>query len=89
MAWSPHKPETWPVRYGELKEETKFSWYKGYWDSNGAVMEESVVPSGTTVKITMVSRFGDVGVTTDFSVDRGNYGARVYLEQLENLRKDL
>lgn len=89
MAYTPHKPETWPVRYGELKEDTKFSWYKGYWDDQGPVMQEEIVSSGTTVKITMVSRFGDVGITTNLSKERGDYGARVYLDQLENLRKDL
>lgn len=85
----PHEPDTWPVRYGDLKQDTTFEWYQGYWENGNPVMRQEVVPAGTTVKITMVSRFGDVGVTTNFSVDRGNYGARVYCDQLENLRKDL
>lgn len=85
----PHQPDSWPVRYGDLTEDTQFSWYQGHWDSNGPVMREEVIPKGTTVKITMVSRFGDVGVTTDFTTERGNYGARVEINKLENLRKDL
>ena len=86
--WLPHKPETWPFVYGELKADTTFSWYEGYWENNEPVMREEIVPAGTTVKIVMVSRFGDIGVTTDLTAYRGNYGARISFDQLENLRKD-
>lgn len=41
--------------------------------------------AGTTVKVWMVSRFGDVGITDNFENPRG-YDARVEPEILENLK---
>lgn len=31
--WMPHKPETWPTRFGELQSDTQFSKYLGRWDT--------------------------------------------------------
>jgi hypothetical protein len=46
---------------------------------------ERVVKKGTPVKIVMVSRFGDVGITDNLKAEHG-YHARVTFDQLENLR---
>ena len=83
--WIPHKPETWPIRYGELQQDTKFSKYLGLWKDGEPAMKESIAKAGTTVKIVMASRFGDVGITDDLEATHG-YKARVLLEQLDNLR---
>lgn len=78
--WVPHKPDTWPFRLATLTEDTKFR----QWNGHGANPEftEYWRPKGTAVKIVMVSRFGDVGITTDLSADNG-YEARLGLEKLE------
>ena len=81
----PHKESTWKWRYGELKEDLQVSYYEGYWKDGEPVMRNSVLRKGTTVKIVMASRFGDVGITEDLSLERG-YGARVFLDALDNLR---
>ena len=83
--WIPHKPETWPTRFGELQSDTQFSKYLGRFDDNGPVMERWTAKAGTTVKIVMVSRFGDVGITEDLASER-NYRARLTLDKLDNLR---
>jgi hypothetical protein len=51
----PHKRETWDVEYGELTEDVRMSYYRGYWDGNEPAMDEYDVPAGTTVRIVMVS----------------------------------
>lgn len=78
--WVPHRPDTWPWRIGTLKADTAFRSWRGH----GAKPEftERTVPAGTRVKIVMVSRFGDVGITTDLAAETG-YGARVALAELE------
>lgn len=78
--WVPHERETWPWRVGKLKADTTFNTWHGW----GAVPEwtERIVPAGTPVKIVMVSRLGDVGITTNLDADRG-YQARVLLSDLE------
>lgn len=40
---------------------------------------------GTTYRVTMASRMGDVGITRDFAQDTG-YQQRVWLEHLTNFR---
>ena len=85
--WVPHKRETWPSRYGTLKKKTTMSFYMGHWDDGAPAMNEIECPSGTRVKIVMVSRFGDIGITNDLDVDHG-YGARVLLEDLINLSNE-
>jgi len=47
-------------------------------------MSHHVCKAGTTVKVWMVSRFGDVGIT-DNIIDPRGYDARVDPEILENL----
>lgn len=75
--WELHKPNTWDYRYADLIEDKK-------------PMEHSklsTIPKGTTVKINMVSRFGDVGITTNFEEDV-RYSARIYPHLLTNFRKE-
>ena len=45
-------------------------------------IREEIWDTGTLVKVVMVSRFGDCGITTELNVERG-YHARVMPEQLE------
>lgn len=40
------------------------------------------IPAGTIVKVVMVSRFGDCGITTDLKAENG-YTARVEISELE------
>lgn len=84
----PHKRETWDVEYGELTEDVRMSYYRGYWDGNEPAMDEYDVPAGTTVRIVMVSRFGDVGITEKLQNETG-YGKRLDISKLANLRKVL
>lgn len=88
LGYEPHKRDTWPKRYGELKRDVKFiSWPGQKRDSKGEpIMVDEVVPAGTTVKIVMVSRFGDVGVTLDLSADV-DYAARINIDDIANLRE--
>jgi hypothetical protein len=83
--WIPHQPETWPFRYGSLKKPLVMFHNTGKWAGNEPVSREVPLTAGTTVKIVMVSRFGDIGITEDLTAERG-YGARIMLEDLENLR---
>lgn len=78
--WVPHQRETWPWRIGTLKRDVEMRTWHGW----GAKPEFTyyTVPAGTPVKIVMVSRFGDVGITTDLSADIG-YSARVDLSDIE------
>ena len=56
------------------------------WNGHGADPEFTPVPmsAGSKVKVVMCSRFGDVGITPDLSVDKG-YIARVDPEDLSNV----
>jgi hypothetical protein len=78
--WVPHEPSTWPWRNARLREPVTFR----DWGRLGAKSEftERVVPAGTPVRIVMVSRLGDVGITTNMRAEHG-YNARVLLSQLE------
>ena len=80
--WIPHRRETWPWRYALLQDNTKFQ----KWNGHGAAPEftEYWLPAGTQVKIVMVSRLGDVGITPHLEADRG-YDARVFLDALEQI----
>jgi hypothetical protein len=84
----PHERNTWCFRFGETKKPITMEHYKGIWENGAPVMDKINLPIGTTVKIVMVSRFGDVGITNRLDTDR-NYGARVQLDDLENLRKNI
>jgi len=81
--WVPHHRETWPTRYGILKKGIIMEWYQGYWKDGEPVRKEESVPSGTKVKIVMVSRFGDIGITNKLDTDV-NYGARVEFDDLKD-----
>lgn len=87
MEWVPHKPETWPYRYGELKQGVMAHRYLGGWKDGEPMTDDYLIPEGTTVKIVMVSRFGDVGIT-DRLEDERNYVSRVTREFLVNLRAE-
>lgn len=82
--WVPHQRETWPWRVGKLKRDVIGSVYRGYWENGEPVMEYHTIKAGTAVKIVMVSRFGDVGIT-DKVEDEFNYMARVNLDDLERI----
>ena len=71
--------------FAEVTKPTTLSFYQGYWDENKPVTVDHEIPEGTTVKIVMWSRFGDVGITDDLEADCG-YGARVNLSELKNVR---
>ena len=79
--WLPHKPETWTHRYAKLRRALRLQHYEGYWKDGKPVMRTVDRYAGDAVKIVMVSRFGDVGVTENLDADTG-YGARVYLNDL-------
>lgn len=55
--------------------------YAGHWKDGEPVMNEVPCEAGQRVKIVMVSRFGDVGITEDLTAENG-YGARVMLDDL-------
>lgn len=78
--WHAHKPETWPFQMAKLRQPTEFR----KWNGHGANPEFTVywLPPGTPVKIVMVSRFGDVGITENLQAQNG-YGARLCLSLLE------
>lgn len=83
-SWVPHKRATWPFRFAILCEATRFpEWVGLKRDERGApIFAYRWAPAGTKVKIVMVSRFGDVGITDDLTAEFG-YLARVGLEKLE------
>jgi hypothetical protein len=86
-SWVPHQPQTWEFRYADLKEDMIFSEYQGHWnDVPEPVMVKRTVPKGTTVRIVMVSRFGDIGITDHLEKEYG-YECRVDPDRLENYRK--
>ena len=62
-------------------------WNGNHYSSTEANMTDVHVPAGTTLKIVMVSRFGDCGLTDDLNADTG-YSLRVDLdsEVLSNIR---
>ena len=88
VGFIPHKHESWPHRYAELKIDTKIRWWNGHYRKKGVPeFTYEVLPAGSTVKIVMASRFGDVGITPRLDEEYG-YQARVTLDDLTNLRKD-
>ena len=81
--WIPHRKETWPTRYGILKKDVTMGWYQGYWKDGEPVMKDEFVSAGTKVKIVMVSRFGDIGITNKLDTDT-SYGTRVEFDELRD-----
>ena len=88
MGYEPHQRETWSKRYGELMRPVSFRYWDGASrDKTGcALMVEELVPAMTTVKIVMVSRFGDVGITKNLDAETG-YQARIAIDDIANLRE--
>lgn len=84
--WIPHKPETWPWRFATVKRDVMGYEYQGYWAEQSPVMKNHLIPKGTTVKIVMVSRFGDVGITDDLAREFG-YRARVSFDDLAAIQE--
>jgi hypothetical protein len=60
----------------ELAKPIVMQHYLGHWDDRGPVCNCYEVPSGTPVRVTMASRFGDVGITDRIEKPNG-CGARV------------
>lgn len=83
----PHKPDTWKWHYGELRTEQTMRWWNGHDHKHKGLPEftEEALPAGTTVKIVMASRMGDIGITSKLDATHG-YGARCFLDDLTNLR---
>lgn len=79
--WVPHRENTWTYRYAKLRKPLVMSHYTQRWVGNEPQFREVPCEAGQKVKIVMVSRFGDVGITEDLSADVG-YGARVALTEL-------
>jgi hypothetical protein len=61
--------------------------YLGYWNATEPAMKPTPYKAGDLVKVVMVSRFGDCGITTDLKKENG-YAARVEPESLELVQSD-
>jgi hypothetical protein len=85
--WEPHKPETWTYKFAHLKNPLTLLHYKHYSSAGEPQFDEVPCAAGQRVKIVMVSRFGDVGITDDLLADNG-YGARVSLDALCNFHNE-
>jgi len=83
--WVPHKREVWPWSFGRLKRNVVGERYLGVWDKNGPVYEPVPMPQGTLVRIVMVSRFGDIGITPILD-DRVGHVARISFDDIERER---
>lgn len=84
-SWIPHEPDTWPFRFAIVKQPTRLlEWVDRKRDpiTYEPIMVERRIPAGTKVKIVMVSRLGDVGITDDLTAKTG-YLARVFLSDLK------
>lgn len=81
--WMPHKPETWAYRFADLRKPVDMEHYNQQWKDDQPKFNKVHCASGTRVKIVMVSRFGDVGITENLKAENG-YGARVNLDDLCN-----
>lgn len=86
LGWIPHERDTWTHRFAKLKEDVTMEYYAGYWENNNPKMNKVEVKKNTLVKIVMVSRFGDVGITEQLDKEYG-YGARVNLDELYDYQK--
>jgi hypothetical protein len=80
--WMPHKPETWPYKFARLKRPVEMWHWKGHSNEKGEPEFDKVLcESGQLVKIVMVSRLGDVGLTEDLAAENG-YAIRLPLDDL-------
>lgn len=72
--------------YGELTEDVVMTELDGDPDDAGVgIRRVGTITKGTTVKINMASRFGDLGITRNMKLDHG-YEWRVKPALLENCR---
>lgn len=79
--WVPHERATWPFRYMTTKEPITLKIWNQRRHGEPEYTDKPL-PVGTRVKIVMVSRFGDVGITDDLSVENG-YHLRIDIADLE------
>lgn len=79
--WIPHKPETWAYRFARLRKPVEMWYYNPRGPTEEEKFNKVMRDAGTRVKIVMVSRFGDVGITDDLTAENG-YDARVMLDDL-------
>lgn len=85
IPWVPHERATWPFNYMTTKEPITLKIWNGHsWQRMGKESEytDKPLPIGTRVKIVMVSRFGDVGITDDLTSENG-YHLRIDISELE------
>lgn len=82
--WVPHQRETWPFIFATVKRDVEAHEYQGYWNSGSPVMKTHIIYKGTVVRIVMVSRFGDVGITDDLDKQYG-YEARISFDDIEEV----
>lgn len=81
----PHEVDHGHMLHQNYKLVTDVQFSK--WNGRHPVDENSqkgVWPAGTKVRVVMVSRFGDCGITDNLQAERG-YHARVLPEQLEGI----
>lgn len=81
--WIAHQRNTWPHVY----MTTKVPLTLRIWNGHGKEDTLKPLPIGTRVKIVMVSRFGDVGLTDDLAAENG-YHIRVLIEELNEKFSD-
>lgn len=80
--WVPHQPATWPWRLATLKRDTPYREWNGARDGKGEpVFAHRTLAAGSSVKIVMVSRLGDVGISDNLHAEYG-YGARISRDDL-------
>lgn len=84
--YRPHEPETWKYKFARVKDRTNMRHFTGHGKNNKPKFAVRSIPTGTKVRIVMVSRFGDVGITEKLD-DQVGYGARVNLEELYDFRE--
>lgn len=82
LTWIPHAPATWPAHFGTLRSSVTIDD-----DPKPGTVAHRTLQAGTRVRIVMVSRFGDLGITDDLTTSRG-YIARVSLEALTHLSNE-
>jgi hypothetical protein len=88
LGWIPHERETWTHRYAKLKNDTTMRYSTDIWKNGYPELDSIEIKAGTTVKIVMVSRFGDIGITEKLDKEHG-YGARVNMDDLYDYKKEL
>ena len=85
MDWVPHKRETWPWSFGRVKRDIVGREYMHEWNEAGPIMKDVLMIKGTLVRIVMVSRFGDIGITP-YLDDPIGYLARIGFDDIERER---